>query len=58
MVAAECSARDPSRVMIYQSRMFASLVTDETLRLEREGYGTIRWTAAVPAALPSTASSA
>jgi hypothetical protein len=38
--------------MIYQSRMFASLVTDETLRLEREGYGTIRWTAAVPGGSP------
>jgi hypothetical protein len=48
MVAAEHSTRDPSRVMIYQSRLFASLVTDETLRLEREGYATIRWTGAVP----------
>ena len=51
-VAAESSTRDPSRVMIYQSRMFASLVTDETLRLEREGYGTIRWTEAVPGDSP------
>src|ERR1035437_9481047 len=48
IVAAECSTRDPSRVMIYQSRLFASQVTDETLRLEREGYATIRWTEAVP----------
>jgi len=52
MVAAEYSTRDPSRVMIYQSRLFASLVTDETLRLEREGYGTIRWTEAVPGDSP------
>jgi len=52
MVAAENSTRDPSRVMIYQSRLFASLVTDETLRLEREGYATIRWTEAVPGDSP------
>jgi hypothetical protein len=52
MVAAEYSTRDPSRVTIYQSRLFASRVTDETLRLEREGYGTIRWTEAVPGDSP------
>jgi len=52
MVAAEYSTRDPSRVTIYQSRLFASLVTEETLRLEREGYGTIRWTEAVPGDSP------
>jgi hypothetical protein len=55
MVAAEYSTRDPSRVTIYQSRLFASLVTDETLRLEREGYGTIRWTGAVPGDSPKHA---
>ena len=38
--------------MIYQSRLFAPLVTDETLRLEREGYATIRWTEAVPGDSP------
>jgi hypothetical protein len=52
MVAAEYPTRDPSRVTIYQSRLFASLVTDETLRLEREGYGTIRWIEAVPGDSP------
>jgi hypothetical protein len=52
MVAAECSTRDPSRVTIYQSRLFASQVTDETLRLEREGYATIRWTEPVPGDSP------
>lgn len=52
MVAAEYSTRDPSRVTIYQSRLFASQVTDETLRLEREGYATIRWTDAVPGDSP------
>lgn len=51
-MAAEYSALDPSRVTIYQSRLFAPLVTDETLRLEREGYGSIRWTEAVPGDSP------
>jgi hypothetical protein len=51
-VASEYSALDPSRVTIYQSRLFAPLVTDETLRLEREGYGSIRWTEAVPGDSP------
>jgi hypothetical protein len=44
MVAAEYETRDASRVMIYQSRLFAGLVREETLLLEREGHGTIRWT--------------
>lgn len=44
MVAAEYETQDPSRVMIYQSRLFAGLVREETLLLEREGHGTIRWT--------------
>lgn len=52
MVAAEHPSRDPRRVTIYQSRLFASLVTDETLRLEREGHGTIRWTDSVPGDSP------
>jgi len=37
--------------------MFASLVTDETLRLEREGYGTIRLDRGGARRSPSTASS-
>lgn len=35
---------DGHLVVVYQSRLFAPLVTDETLSLERLGRGTIRWT--------------
>jgi len=52
MVAAEYPTRDQSRVVIYQSRLFASLVTSETIRLEREGYAKIRWTEPVPGDSP------
>ncbi len=47
------TTEDAHLVVVYQSRLFAPLVTDETLALERLGRGTIRWTDAVAGESPT-----
>lgn len=46
------TADDEHLVVVYQSRLFARLVTEETLALERLGRGTIRWIEAEPRESP------